>query len=119
MTLLYEKERQDKEHTAIAYKRFINNMELEKQSNSMMGSLNSSNGRISPSPKRNSTQLDSTHMLIKQLQEELDRKDSEIQFYRNQSSQYPVQLMVPSEENMLDEIDDDESNKHHVLGTGH
>ena len=56
MTDLYEKEKLDKEHTAIAYQRFIQKFDTDNKNTSILSTINNSNSKLSSltSPKRKS-----------------------------------------------------------------
>lgn len=144
-------EKQEKEHLNIAYKRYISKLDSERSDHEKMNIilsgqsfLSSSSGnaqhisqRRSPSPHVNSLQTNSylrssgggdyaqdmSSQLINELRRELEKKDKEIHYYKNQHST-PQQILTSSvhlnsEENVLDDFEDDidhpggSSNTHH------
>ncbi|CDW79460.1 UNKNOWN [Stylonychia lemnae] len=144
-------EKQEKEHLNIAYKRYISKLDSERSDHEKMNIilsgqsfLSSSSGnaphisqRRSPSPHVNPLQTNSylrssggndyapdmSSQLINDLRRELEKKDKEIHYYKNQHST-PQQILTSSvhlnsDENVLDDFEDDidhpggSSNTHH------
>lgn len=73
----------------------------------------------SPSPSaRSSVEIPHHQLMIQQLQEELNRKDKQIRHYKKYQPNNKSAQQLHSEENVLDDIDKEDSYNQYVMHSG-